>query len=166
VTAIGSPSPITLGPDEGEVLWFLDFLTTVKASGEETDGGLTVMEQIAPFGAGSPLHVHRREDEWFYVLEGELTIWVDGEVSVAGPGSFACGPRDVPHTFVVSGLTGARWLLGAAPAGFDDFVRAVAAPALSRALPPADLPRPTPEQLTELAADYGIEILGPPGIPS
>ena len=53
-------------------------------------------------GSGSPLHVHRNEDEWFYVIEGELTIWVGGEVVVAPAGSFVWGPRDVPHTFLVT----------------------------------------------------------------
>lgn len=59
-------------------------------------------EQLAPRGAGSPLHVHHDEDEWFYVLEGELTIRVAGRTVVARTGAFVFGPRDVPHTFIVS----------------------------------------------------------------
>ena len=60
----------------GEALWFLGCLVTVKSSAETTGGGVAVLEHLAPRGAGSPLHVHRLEDEWFYVLEGELTFWV------------------------------------------------------------------------------------------
>ena len=61
-------------------------LATVKATGETTGGRVAVIEHLAPRGAGSPLHVHRREDEWFYVLEGELTFWVGGQVIVAPAG--------------------------------------------------------------------------------
>jgi hypothetical protein len=75
------------------------------------------------------------------------------------------GPRDVPHTFQVTSPE-AHFLLVAEPAGFDDFVRALADPAEERALPPADHPLPDPERLAATAADYGIEIPGPPGIPS
>ena len=62
---------------------------TIKAAGD----GAMVTAQTAPRGSGSPLHVHHHEDEWFYVLEGELTIWVDGETHVAPAGSFVLGPR-------------------------------------------------------------------------
>src|SRR5207237_1272509 len=72
--------------------------TTIKSAGD----GAMVTEQTAPRGSGSPLHVHHNEDEWFYVLEGELTIWVEGETHVAPAGSFFLGPRDIPHTFIVS----------------------------------------------------------------
>ena len=86
---------------------------------------MLVTEQLSPRGSGSPLHVHHNEDEWFYVLEGELTIWVDGRTVVAGAGAFVFGPRDVPHTFVVSSEQ-ARFLLVTEPAGFEGFVRALA----------------------------------------
>ena len=93
--------PIALAPEEGEALWAFGFLATMKASSETTAGRVAVIEHLAPRGAGSPLHVHHREDEWFYVLDGELTFWVGGEVVNAPAGSFVYGPRDVPHTFVV-----------------------------------------------------------------
>src|SRR4051794_37745134 len=96
--AAPSGSPIAQQPGAGEHLWFFGGLTTIKAAGD----GAMVTEQTAPRGSGSPLHVHHNEDEWFYVLEGELTIWVDGETHVAPAGSFVLGPRDIPHTFIVS----------------------------------------------------------------
>ena len=71
-------SPIALRQDEGEPLWFLGVLATIKASSEMTDGRVAVIEHLAPQGAGSPLHVHHNEDEWFYVTEGELSFWVGG----------------------------------------------------------------------------------------
>src|SRR4029078_8808504 len=73
-----SLAPIALQAEEGEALWLLWFLVFVKASSESTDGRVAVIEHLGPRGAGSPLHVHSREDDWFYVIEGELTFWVGG----------------------------------------------------------------------------------------
>ena len=163
------PAPIALRRDEGEALWFLDFLATIKSSAETTGGRVAVIEHLAGQDAGSPLHVHHREDEWFYVLDGELTIWVDGQVIPAPAGSFVYGPRNTPHTFTVSSPEGARFLLVTEPAGFEGFMRAVAEPARALTVPPppSDASQaPDPAQLAALAAEYGIDILGPPGIPS
>jgi quercetin dioxygenase-like cupin family protein len=158
-------SPIALQEGEGEALWFLGTLATVKASSETTNGRVAVIEQLAPQGSGSPLHVHRREDEWFYVIEGALTFWVGGEVIEAPAGSFVYGPRDIPHTFVVS-FPEARFLLVTEPAGFEQFMRAFSEPAAARTIPPPAAPPADPTLLIAAAAEYGIEILGPPGIPS
>lgn len=152
-------------PGEGDARWFLGELLTIKAAGASTAGRATVIENWAPRGHGSPLHVHRREDEWFYVLSGELTFWVDGEVTVATAGSFVYGPRDVPHTFLVTSDE-ARFLLVLEPAGFEEFVLAVSEPATSLTLPPASVELPSVEALAAAAAQHGIEILGPPGIPA
>jgi hypothetical protein len=108
---------------------------------------------------------HLSEDEWFYVTEGELTFWVGGRVITAAAGSFVYGPRDVAHTFEVTSDE-ARFLLVAEPAGFEAFMRAVAEPAQARTIPPAPSQPPDPERLATIAADYGIKILGPPGIPA
>jgi|SoiMethySBSTD1v2_1073268.scaffolds.fasta_scaffold10633_15 quercetin dioxygenase-like cupin family protein len=160
-----APTAFAHRHDGGEAIWHLDFLATILASGDETGGRLTVVEMYGPHGAGSPLHVHRREDEWFYVIEGELAIWVGGETVRATAGSFAYAPRDIPHTFAITSSY-ARFLVGAEPSGFDAFVRATGTPAPARTLPPDSASRPSPEELTALAAERGIEILGPPGIPS
>jgi mannose-6-phosphate isomerase-like protein (cupin superfamily) len=88
------------------------------------------------------------------VLEGEMTIWVDGETFVAPAGSFAYGPRGLAHTFEVTGAEGARFIMVASPT-FTEFVRAAS----------GENP-PPPETLTEIAAEHAIEILGPPGIPA
>ncbi len=162
---IESPEPIALAPGEGEVLWGFGTLATLKATAETSDGRVAVLEQLAPRGAGSPLHVHHREDEWFYVLEGALTLWVGGRVVDAPAGSFVYGPRDIPHTFVVASEE-ARFLLVAEPAGFEAFFRAAGEPAARPEIPPVPTEPPDIAGLTALAADYGIEILGPPGIPA
>ncbi len=159
-------APIALRPGEGDARWFFGGLTTIKSSAEETGGRVAVTENLAPRGSGSPLHVHRREDEWFYVVEGELTFWVGGEVIEAPAGSFVYGPRDIPHTFVVSSEQ-ARFLLVVEPGGFDGFVRALGEPAPRLEIPPpADPPGPEAmEAIVRAAGEYGVEIIGPPGIP-
>jgi quercetin dioxygenase-like cupin family protein len=164
-TALSKAQPIFLTQDQGEALWFLGVLATIKAGGEATGGRFTVIEHLAPKGAGSPLHVHTREDEWFYVTEGELAFWVGGQRIEAPAGSFVYGPRGIPHTFTVASAE-ARFLLVAEPAGFENFMRSLAEPARTRSLPPATVPSPDPARLMAAAAEYGIEILGPPGIPA
>ncbi len=153
-----------LGPGDGEALWFLGQLATIKASASSGTGTSALVEILGARGPASPLHVHRREAEWWYVLEGELVVWAGGEVIEAPAGSFVYGPPDVPHTFSVVSDE-ARFLLGTAPAGFEAFMRACSEPAGAATLPPGTAFAPDPARLTELAAEYGIEILGPPGLP-
>ena len=157
--------PIALGPTEGESFWFFGTLVTLKTTSESTGGRVMVTENLGPRGTGSPLHVHHREDEWFYVMEGELTLWVGGQVITAPAGAFVYGPRDVPHTFTVSSEQ-ARYLLVTEPASFDRFVRAVGEPAARVEIPPAPTAPPDMGRVMQLAAESGMEILGPPGIPA
>ncbi len=144
-------TPTAQQPGTGEHLWFFGGLTTIKAAGD----GAMVTEQTAPRGSGSPLHV----------LDGELTVWVDGETHVAPAGSFVLGPRDIPHTFIVSSEL-ARFLLVTEPGNFAGFVRALAEPAPGPELPPGPPTPPDMELVMKTAAEYGLEILGPPGIPA
>ena len=157
--------PIGLGPNEGEARWFLGTLVIVKSSSQTTGGRVAVTENYGARGSGSPLHVHHNEDEWFYVIEGELTFWVGGRVITAPAGSFVFGPRDIPHTFTISSER-ARFLLVVEPAGFEQFVYALSEPAPELEIPPAPTAPPDMAAMAELAAKHGIEILGPPGIPA
>ena len=157
--------PIALQPDEGEARWFLGFLVTIKSSATTTNGRVAVIEHLGTQGPGSPLHVHHNEDEWFYVTEGELTFWVGGETIKAPAGSFVYGPRDIPHTFSVTSAQ-ARFLVVTEPAGFENFVRALSEPAAALTIPPPASQPPDLGKLAAIAAEYGIELLGPPGLPS
>ena len=165
LTTAHTTTPIALPPGAGEARWFLGSLVTIKSSSETTGGAVTVTDNYGIRGLGSPLHVHRNEDEWFYVTEGELTFWVGGKVIRAEAGAFVYGPRGIPHTFVVSSAE-ARFLLVTEPAGFEGFLRALSEPAQTPTLPPASVQPPAPELMMATAAEYGIEILGPPGIPA
>src|SRR3954452_10437118 len=124
--------PRLLRPDEGESLWFLGSLVTVKATGADTGGRVTVVEFVNPPGFAPPLHRHQEEDEMFLVLDGSATFFCDGEQFAAGPGDFVHLPVGLPHTFLVAAGAPLRTLQITTPAGFEEFAAAVGGPADER----------------------------------
>lgn len=143
--------------DEGTPYWFLGGLSIVKISSEQSGGALSVVEDRLPAGRGTPFHVHRDDDETFYLLEGQATFFSGAGSFQAGAGSTVFLPRKIPHGFRAD--TAARILIVTTPGGFDRFVAEAAEPAGALTLPP---PRqPDFAWLTTIAAKYGIEILGP-----
>src|SRR5215208_4833267 len=83
----------------GQQYWFFGMLAEIKASAADAGGQYTLVEITAPPGVQKPLHVHYREDEGFYVLEGSVTIQVGEGTVELGAGQHALGPRNVPHRF-------------------------------------------------------------------
>ena len=127
---------------------------------------MMLTEQTAPRGSGSPLHVHHSEDEWFYVLEGELTIWVAGQTIVAPAGSFVFGPRE-RATHVHRQLRRGSLPAGhRRPPGSRASSARSATPAPVAEIPPAPAAPPDMAPVLQAAAEHGLEILGPPGIPA
>jgi hypothetical protein len=108
-----------------------------------------------------PLHTHRREDEIWYVLEGEIRFVVGEEARVAGPGAFVYIPRNVPHTFQVLSET-ARWFGIGTPAGLDQWFFDTGMPAESLHLPPPPIAPPDVEAIVISLKAYGTETIGPP----
>jgi quercetin dioxygenase-like cupin family protein len=153
-----------LGNDEGEAFWLLGMLQTIRIGKADTEGQYGLLEIVVPPGHGSPWHVHPGEDEWFYVLEGELSFWV-GDTHLSLPaGSFGFGPKGVPHTFIAE-APGARALVGFQPMQFEGFLREVGVPAPERIVPPPLAEPPDMGRLIPVAARNGMVILGPPGPP-
>src|SRR4051812_37996123 len=141
-------APMTTTASPSDVLDFLGCRARVLNSG----GGLGLVDMIeVPAGHMPPLHLHRDEDEGFYVLEGEVSIFLPDRRIDLGPGDFALAPRGVPHAYRV-GDAPARWLITSTPGGFERFVSEVAAAG-----------EVDPQALTAIAAEHDIEILGPPG---
>ncbi len=153
-----------LGPDEGEAYWLLGMLEIVKISGATTNGEYGLVEVTVRAGEGSPWHVHPDEDEWFYVLAGEFTVYVGDERLSLPAGSFAFGPKGVPHTFIAE-TEGARALIGFQPFLFEGFLHEVGEPAAERVLPPPLEAAPDMARLIPIGSRNGIEIIGPPGPP-
>jgi len=147
---------------EGEAWWWGGVsLATIKATGKETGGHYTLVEVLGAEGEEVSLHVHHREDEAFWVVEGELTFQVGDETIKASPGSFLFGPKDVPHGFTVDSGP-ARLLFLLSPAGFEEFIYATSEPARERTLPPPPEGPPSEaemEQLVAVGRQYGIEFL-------
>jgi quercetin dioxygenase-like cupin family protein len=155
----------TLGKEEGEAFWLLGMLETIKISVDDTAGNFGLLEVVVPTGLGSPWHVHPEEDEWFYTLDGEFTFYV-GDVRMSLPaGSFAFGPKGVPHTFIAEPPDGGKALIGFQPFVFEGFLREVGEPAPERVVPPPLESPPDLQRLAPIAARNGMVILGPPGPP-
>jgi mannose-6-phosphate isomerase-like protein (cupin superfamily) len=145
---------------EGEALWFLGSLVTIKATGAETGGRLTVVEFVNPPGFAPPLHRHLEEDEVFYVLSGTAEFRCDADTFAAGPGDFVLLPARLPHTFIVGTDEPLRSLQITTPSGFEQFAADVGEPARARRLP--DPGQIDPAALGHAAARHAIELLGPP----
>jgi quercetin dioxygenase-like cupin family protein len=124
----GAARAFGLEAGEGEARWWGGGLATIKVTGKQTGDLYSIVEILEPQGAQAPLHVHRKEDEAFYVLEGEMTFHIGEETIEARPGSFVFGPKDVPHTYTVdSGPAKLLFLLS--PPGFEGFIEAISEPA-------------------------------------
>lgn len=134
---------------------FFQQTISVLASADSTNGLLGAVEVTGPGGAAPPLHVHRREDEAFYVVEGDYTIFVGEDRIPGAPGTWVWGPRDVPHGYQVHSPHG-RHLSLMMPAGFEAFFEEVA----DLATPSAD-PRQAMGGIAAVAARYGVEFLDP-----
>ena len=156
MTATAAWSP----PGEGERLWFLGTLATIKVPGEASGGRFALIEFLFPHGASPPLHTHP-QDESYVVLEGRLTIQAGDERFVLEAGGAAVVPMGVAHTFRVDTDT-ARVLVLSTPAGLERVIRDGSVPASSPTLPPRDTPRPTPEELDRIFRAHGQLNFGPP----
>jgi quercetin dioxygenase-like cupin family protein len=152
--------PYARNREEAPARWHLGSLTTILADTDRTGGTFALVESYFPPGFETPYHIHRAEDEAYYVLEGEVTLVVDGQKIVANPGTFAFGPRDIAHGYRVTSMGPSRMLLFASPAGFDQFILEASVEAQVRALP-IDPQPPTLEQLVVIAQKYHIDVLGP-----
>jgi mannose-6-phosphate isomerase-like protein (cupin superfamily) len=140
-----------IGFGEQRVLQVLGEAITVKIDSAQTEGRYAVIEEVSPVGGGPPLHVHRHEDEVFYVLEGEVEFQLGDQRFRAKAGSTAYLPRDIPHTFRNVGRIPSKVLGVIIPARFVGFFDEVHA-----------LTKPTPEQAMELGMKYGLTFLPPP----
>ena len=127
----------------------------VKLTSADTNGAAAVFHLTVPPMSGPPLHRHSREDEWFYVLDGEITAETDGQRNVLHAGGCAFGQRGTVHAFQNFGTATAHMLVMVTPGGFDRFFEELSS--LKNGLSAPDLVRS--EQLMNA---YGIELLGPP----
>jgi quercetin dioxygenase-like cupin family protein len=148
-------------PDRGSSYWFGGDLYTIKAAGEDTGEVYALFEALIQPQGGTPPHTHHREDESFFIREGELVFRLDEQTIVATTGTFLYSPKGQLHSFTNISSTPAKLLIWVTPAGFEKFLAEVGVARENQVTPapplnPADLDR-----IVTVAKNYGIEILPP-----
>lgn len=120
-----------------------------KVPTRETAGGLFIIEHDNLVKGGPPFHLHLYQEEWFYVIEGDVLFQVGEERKRLGPGESVLAPRNIPHAFVAQGPKPGRMLIAFTPAGkMEEFFRATA------------IPNP-PVQDAAFFSRYEMKLIGP-----
>ena len=145
-------------PETAELRWMGDVFTYFLATGEQTGDAFALVDEQAKRGMRVPLHRHDEDMESFYVLEGEVTLFIGDQPGVrAGAGSFAHVPGGTVHGFRVESET-ARYLILTTPR-HGEFYRAITLPAQPDGSPPPESVEGP--QIKQAGQDYGIEFVGP-----
>ena len=150
--------PVLRKTTEGRTIGVVGDVYRFLATGDDTNGMYALFEAIVPPGGGPPPHVHSREEEGFYVLEGEITFMIDCKPLVATAGMFANMPVGTPHSFKNESSRPAKMLISVSPAGLENMFLEVGVPVPQGA---TTAPPPTKEEIDKLlviAPRYGIEI--------
>lgn len=145
------------GQAQRDAVWWQGALFNIKARSERTGGALGLVEANLYAGMATPLHVHHREDEAFYILDGEIRFRLGDDEFTAGPNELVFGPREIAHCFKVL-EPGARALVLITPAGLEHMF-------IEGGVPVTDVPPPVEydlEHVKALARKYGFDIVGPP----
>ena len=152
--------PFLLRRGEGQSVWSLGGRFTAKVTEADAGGRFALVEALAFRATEPPLHIHHKEDEAWYIVDGHMTFYVGDAVLEAGAGCFVFAPSGIAHTFTVD-VEPTRVLVFASPAGFEHFAMELGEPATTDK-PPAGLAMPGPDVLGPVAERYGIEVVGPP----
>jgi mannose-6-phosphate isomerase-like protein (cupin superfamily) len=148
---------VTVTKDEGQSIWLLGDLYTFKLTGE----ALSVTELTAFPQNGPPPHIHLREDESFWVLDGEFSVLLGERTLKVGPGAFVHVPKGTLHTYKNIGDAPGRMIVLLTPGGFEGLWQELGEPATQRTMPPpVDLG--VLQKLIALASKYHLQIPSPP----
>ena len=165
--------PDTAGPGGGDrvvvraaatapALWTMGMLSEQLVGGADTGDQLSASLITQRPGAASPLHVHTREAEAWYLLEGTMTYRAGEQLVRLAAGDFIYLPREVPHAFRVTGTTAARFFALTLPAGLMTIYDEIGVPATERRLPDAGITPTDVQRWLEAAPRYGLRVVGPP----
>jgi quercetin dioxygenase-like cupin family protein len=153
-------TPILRKSTEGRTIAVVGDLYRFMATGEETDGRYAMWEAIVPPGGGPPPHIHSREEESFYILEGTISFQVGEEKWTASAGTFANMPIGSLHSFKNETAKPARMIISVAPAGLENMFFETGVPIALGQTPPPVSPAEI-ERLLAAAPKYGVEIRVP-----
>src|SRR6266436_3763524 len=149
--------PVLRQTTEGRTIAVVGDVYRFLATGDDTNGKYALWEAIVPPGGGPPPHVHSREEEGFYVLEGEITFLIGERRLVAMSGTFANMPVGTPHSFKNESGRPAKMLISVAPAGLEQMFFEVGVPVPPGATTAAPPTREEIEKLLAVAPRYGSE---------
>jgi quercetin dioxygenase-like cupin family protein len=153
--------PYELNHAASPAYWQVDILWTILASGDQTGGSYSLMEELCPKDSGPPPHFHD-QDEAFYIIEGEIAFAAGEQIIRGRAGSFIAIPRGVVHSFRVES-DAARVLNWYAPAGFERTISELAEPAPERTLPPKGRPLAAdPQKMMALFREVGMHMADGP----
>ena len=147
--------PVATGP----AYWGPGDHYTFLVTGEESGGAYFAMEALVPPGGGPPPHIHREEDETFYLLEGHIEFRLGEETITAGPGDFVNIPRGTVHSFHNAGAETARMVLTFTPAGIERFFEETLEPAPNDAVDAPDNVDEVAARYVAASARYGLEFV-------
>ena len=151
---------VLLKKNEGESFWVLGDLYTFKVTGNQTDGALTIIEQVIQPQSGPPPHIHQREDEAFYVLEGKFSFLLGDKQDVFEKGSFVFVPKGTLHTFKNIDEREGKLMVIITPAGLEEFFYSIGTPADDVSAPP-DVDSTVMDKIMALADRYQMDIVLP-----
>jgi quercetin dioxygenase-like cupin family protein len=155
---------VQLSPNAGKSFWLTTDQHTLKLVSEDTNGAFSMIEVTARPEFGPPPHIHHRQDECFYILEGSFEFTYEGRKFTAGRGSVVHLARGRVHTHRAAGNAPARALALYTPAGLEQFIEEAGTPVVDPAATPAAPTMPDLEKIVAIASKYGIEV-PPPGTP-
>ncbi len=138
-------------------LWYMGGFMTIHADSQDTNGQFALIEVKGVPGGEPPLHIHKHEDELFYLMEGKLKIYRGEEELILQAGESGFLPRNVPHTFKVMS-SHMRALIYISPGGFEGYFREMGEPAVGPTSPKLKA-LPTLAEITSVAKRYGITFL-------
>lgn len=151
---------LALQQGEGEAYWVLGDRYTFKATGQQTQGAFTLIEQIIQPQNGPPPHIHHQEDEAFYILEGRFAFLSGEQQRVIEKGGFVYIPKGTLHTFKNIDEQPGKLMVLITPAGLETFFYEIGTPATASSTPPAPAPEVF-EKVMQLAGQYHMDIVLP-----
>jgi quercetin dioxygenase-like cupin family protein len=150
--------PVVRGPNDGEQIYAGGDLYRFLAVKEETGGSYGLWEAIVPPGGGPPPHLHRNEEEGFYVIDGSVTVYVEGKEIEATPGSFVHMPRNSKHWFRNNSNANAKMLVLVAPGGMEALFKKTGRPVADPTAPIPPFKDEEKKKILANASAFGIEI--------
>jgi mannose-6-phosphate isomerase-like protein (cupin superfamily) len=145
-----------------EALIWLGELAIIHTDGQETGGHYSMVELYATKEGEAPWHIHHREDEGFFIMDGEMTFYIGNKVVKGKAGDFILAPKGVPHMYTVDNPGHARVLMTFSPAGFEGFVRATSVPATSLVPPHPETVNIDYDEVMKVAGQFGAEFVDAP----